>query len=242
MLRRSDRSSLSGHKLQHRSLRCLISDKDRAAFDLHCRFRRQRRTRCGFSRDCEDEAGARAPSNAEFSRLLPTISCGNSRTKPRSRFSPGAKPPAVPAARPKKKRLSSRSCARSICPSLFGDRIIANVQRYRARLASNRACPRRLRPRTRPRLRGRDRGAAIPVPTQVRCLVQCLDGRGTAHPSEPLEKLALESSYLDAVLLASSWSKSFEKTCFAFPTCGTALAWSTLPGFPTTIIATIPMP
>ena len=51
-----------------------------------------------------------------------------------------------------------------------------------------------------------------------------------------------QDRYLDAVLLASSLSKSAVKTCFAFPTCGTALAWSTLPGFPTTIIATIPMP
>ena len=69
-----------------------------------------------------------------------------------------------------------------------------------------------------------DRGAAFSMPAQVGRLVQCLD------------------RYLDAVLLASSLSKSAVKTCFAFPTCGTALAWSTLPGFPTTIIPTIPMP
>ena len=79
------------------------------------------------------------------------------------------------------------------------------------------------------------------VPEQVG-VVQYLDGRGVAHPSDQLEKLALEDRYLEAVLLASSLSNSVAKTCFAFPTCGTALAWSTLPGFPTTIIATIPMP
>ena len=41
------------------------------------------------------------------------------------------------------------------------------------------------------------------------------------HP--PLEK-PMPGRYLDAVLLASSLPNSVAKTCFAFPTCGTALA------------------
>lgn len=108
----------------------------------------------------------------------------------------------------------ARPCAGSMCRLLFGDRIIANVQRY----------------------------PAFPAPAQVRRLVQCRDGRGAAHPSRSLGSRHTRTRYLDAVLPASSLSNSAVKTCFAFPTCGTALAWSTLPGFPTTINATMPMP
>src|SRR6185295_10062499 len=68
-----------------------------------------------------------------------------------------------------------------------------------------------------------NRAIAFPLPLRIRRLAQCPDGRGIAHPSDPLEKLALEDRYLDAVLLASSLSKSVAKTCFALPTCGTAL-------------------
>lgn len=60
------------------------------------------------------------------------------------------------------------------------------------------------------------------------------------HPT-PLAHLAALDRYFDAVLLASSLSNRVANTCFALPTCGTALAWSTLEGLPTTIIATIPM-
>ena len=142
ILGRSGRGSLSGHKLQHHSLSCLISNKDRAAFALHCRFHHQRRARCGFSSDYADEAGAGAPSNAGFSRPLPAISCGNSRTKPRSRFSPRAKPIAVPAARRKKRRLNRQALRQINMGCRFGGRITAHAQRCPARPASESRLPR----------------------------------------------------------------------------------------------------
>jgi hypothetical protein len=55
--------------------RCLIPDKDRAALDLQYWILHQRRTRCGFSKDCDDEAEASARSNANFSRLSSPIFC-----------------------------------------------------------------------------------------------------------------------------------------------------------------------
>ena len=89
------------------------------------------------------------------------------------------------------------------------------------------------------RLRSRDRGAAFPVPTQVGRLVQCLDGRGVAHPSDPLEKLALaiwiRSSGLD---LAEQRRKDL--LCLSDLRHGLGLI--DVAGLPTTIIPTIPMP
>ena len=121
IISRSGRHSLSKHKLPHRLAGCLISDKDRTASRLHFWFHDQRRMRCGFSRDCEGEAGAIAPSNASFSRPSPTTFSGSWRTKPRSRPSSRAKRTVVPVARPKQSHLNRRPCARSRCARGFGD-------------------------------------------------------------------------------------------------------------------------
>lgn len=226
-------------------------------FDLQqrrCRFPpalsvpHQRRTRCGFSRGCGDAAGATATSSASFSRPSPTACSGNWKMELPRRPSPAAKPIAVPAARPRKSRLDSRlrqikhrpADPRAL-PSLMS-RAISRDGWLPIALApmiatSNSATS--VRPRSR---HCAFRAGANPASGTMSGWMRHLLIHPSAHPSEPLPELARVTRYLEAVLLASSLSNSALKTCLAFPTCGTALAWSTLPGLPTTTSATIPMP
>lgn len=95
-------------------------------------------------------------------------------------------------------------------------------------------------------LRARSRFAEIEVlrsPGQRNSVCDTmLDRRGSARLFNLLARLPSFDAHFEAVLLASSLSKSVANTCLALPTWGTALAWSRLEGVPTTIMATIPIP